>query len=449
MKKSYAIYKALILLGLPLIGGNIAQFSLTIIDTAMLGHYDPEVLASGVVAGSVFFILYIVGGGFSFALMPVVAAHDAREEDVQVRRSTRMALWLSFLFSLLVFPILYWSEGVLLFLGQSKELSMLAQNYLRIMAFAMFPALLDITLRNYLTGLKHTNIVLWATLVGLIFKIIVTWIFVFGNLGFPELGIRGAALATLVVHLIVLVIFVWYSKRYFSRHELFKNLWKPDFGALKSIFILGLPIGLTYLAESGLFSAAAIMMGWIGTIELATHGIAMQIVAITFMCHLGLSQGATTLIGNAYGRKDGPEVLRRIGICAVNITTVFSVLMVIIFLTFPHPLLGLFVDNSDPASETILIVGTGLLFIAAFFQLTDGLQAVGLALLRGMQDVRVPFIFAFISYWGVGFTTSYILGFKAGLGAQGIWLGLVSGLTLASILLLWRYWYQTRGQVLN
>ena len=445
MDKSLPIYKSLFFLGLPIVGGNIAQFSSSVVDTAMLGHYDPKTLASLIVASSVFFILLIVGGGFSFALVPVVAAHDARDEDTLVRRNTRMAIWLSIIFSTLVFPILYWSDSVLMFLGQSEELSQSAHEYLRIMAFVMFPALLDVTLRCYLTGLKHTNIVLWATASGLICKTIIGWLFVFGKFGCPELGIEGAALSTLAGTLVILIFFVWHAQRYFPQHELFKNIWKPDVAALRRIFTLGLPIGLTYLAESGLFSGVTIMVGWIGEIEVASHGIAMQIMAITFMVHLGISQIATTLIGNAYGREDSLEVLRRIGICAISMSSAFAFIIIVVFLSVPESLLSLFIDNSNPDSVAILSIGVSLMIIAACFQLTDGLQAVGLGLLRGMQDVKVPFIIALVSYWGVGFTTSYLLGIKFSYGPQGIWLGLVTGLAIASVLLLTRFWYKTRG----
>ncbi len=445
MDKSLPIYKSLFFLGLPIVGGNIAQFSSSVVDTAMLGHYDPKTLASLIVASSVFFILLIVGGGFSFALVPVVAAHDARDEDTLVRRNTRMAIWLSIIFSTLVFPILYWSDSVLMFLGQSEELSQSAHEYLRIMAFVMFPALLDVTLRCYLTGLKHTNIVLWATVSGLICKTIIGWLFVFGKFGCPELGIEGAALSTLAGTLVILIFFVWHAQRYFPQHELFKNIWKPDVAALRRIFTLGLPIGLTYLAESGLFSGVTIMVGWIGEIEVASHGIAMQIMAITFMVHLGISQIATTLIGNAYGREDSLEVLRRIGICAISMSSAFAFIIIVVFLSVPESLLSLFIDNSSPDSVAILSIGVSLMIIAACFQLTDGLQAVGLGLLRGMQDVKVPFIIALVSYWGVGFTTSYLLGIKFSYGPQGVWLGLVTGLAIASVLLLTRFWHKTRN----
>ncbi len=445
MEKSKYPYKSLLLLGLPLIGGNVAQFSLSIIDTAMLGHYNPEALAASVIAGSLFFVLYLVGGGFSFAMMPVVAACDSIGQDTEVRRATRMTLWLSCFYGVLIFPVLFWSKSVLLFLGQSAEISNLAQNYLRIMSFAMFPALIDLVFRNYLTGLKHTNIVLTATLAALLLKVFLSWILVFGNLGFPELGIRGAALSTFGAHCLIFVLFLLYSRRHFGRHNLFKNIWRIDTSYLKKIFNLGVPIGLTYLAESGLFSATAIMMGWLGTIELAAHGIALQLAAITFMCHLGLSQAATTLIGNAHGRKDNAIVLRKIGVATLNLTCIFSLVIICLFLAFPYSLLGMFIDTSNSESYAILEVGVRLIMIAAIFQLVDGMQAVGLALLRGIQDVKTPLVYAIFSYWGVGMTTGYILGFKFGLGAQGVWMGLVTGLTSAAICLLWRFWDKTQN----
>ena len=171
----------------------------------------------------------------------------------------------------------------------------------------------------------------------------------------------------------------------------------------------------------------------------------MQIMAITFMVHLGISQIATTLIGNAYGREDSLEVLRRIGICAISMSSTFAFMIIIVFLSVPESLLSLFIDNSNSDSVAILSIGVSLMLIAACFQLTDGLQAVGLGLLRGMQDVKVPFIIALVSYWGVGFTTSYLLGIKFSYGPQGIWLGLVTGLAIASVLLLTRFWHKTRN----
>ena len=438
------IFIALLLLGIPLAGGNIAQFSLTIVDTAMLGHYNHIDLAAAVVSGALFFSLFIVGGGFSFAVMAVVAAYDARGEDTKVRLSTRMTLWLSVFYALLVFPILFCSKPVLMFLGQSEVVSVLGQEYLRVMAIAMFPALLDVTLRNYLTGLKHTKIVLWATLIGLTFKLLLGWLFIFGKFGLPEMGIKGAALSTLVVHTIIFFIFVSYINRHFGHYKLFKNFLQFDKPTLRNIFHLGVPIGLTYLTESSLFSAAAVMMGWLGTTELAAHGIAMQLAAITFMVHLGVSQAATALIGDAFGRKQKPEVLRQIGYATLSLTVCIALAAIVIFLTFPEILLSFFLDSDNEARNAILTVGVSLIAIAAIFQLVDGIQAVGLALLRGLQDVRVPLLYAALSYWGIGISSSYLLGFTLGFGSIGVWMGLVTGLSAAAVSLLLRYLAKTR-----
>ncbi|MEE2775042.1 MAG: MATE family efflux transporter [Pseudomonadota bacterium] len=444
MKDNKSIYRALLFLGLPLVGGNIAQFSLTIVDTAMLGHYNHTALAASVVSGALFFSLFIVGSGFSFAVMPVISAYDARGEDNNVRRSTRMALWLSISYAVLVFPFLFWSKPILGFLGQSDNISTLGQEYLRIMGVAMLPALLDITLRNYLTGLKHTNIVLWATLLGLAFKFFFGWLLVFGKWGFPQMGIQGAALSTIGVHTLIFSIFVIYINRHFSRHNLFKNFFCLDKAAMNKLIKLGVPIGLTYLTESSLFSGTAVMMGWLGTTQLAAHGIAIQLAAITFMVHLGVSQAATTLTGNAVGNNEKPETFRRIGYVTLSVTFGVAFLVIAIFLSFPTALLSFFLDPNIEARDSILIIGLKLITIAAIFQLVDGLQAVGLALLRGLQDVRIPFCYAALSYWGVGMTASYILGFRLGFGELGVWTGLVAGLSTAAISLLVRYFNKTR-----
>ena len=444
MNKYNTIYMSLFKIGLPLIGGNLAMFSLTVVDTAMLGHYNPTALASSVIAGALFFIIFLFGSGFSFAITPLVAAHDARAEDTQVRIVTRMSFWFCLFYSVFSFPILYWSKHVLLVLGQPQEIATLAQSYLRIMSFGLFPALLDTTLRNYLAGLKRTNVVLLATVFGVAFKLFTSWLIIFGNLGMPELGIRGAAISTVGVHTLILLIFIIYAIKFLPRHKLFKNILRFETQGFSRVFIMGFPIGLTYLAESGLFSITAVMMGWLGPIELAAHGIAIQLAAISFMFHLGISQGATTIIGNAYGLNHNPMILRRIAIAILSVTALIAMVAIILFIYIPRELLELFIDPKGDPTGSIIPIGVSLLMIAAIFQLVDGLQAVGLALLRGLQDVRVPLIYAMISYWGIGAPTSYIFGFKLGFEAQGIWFGLVSGLTMASALLLLRFRAKTK-----
>ena len=431
--------KAILVLGLPLIGGHIGQIAIHMTDTLMLGWYSVEALAAVVLASSLFFVLFIVGSGFAWAVMPMVAAAAEESDDAQIRRVTRMGMWLAVLFGLLVLPLMWWSGPIFIAMSQEPELSYEAQRYLRIAGVGVLPALGVMILKSYLAALERTGIVLWITLIGALTNAALNYALIFGNFGAPELGIQGAAIASVSVNMVSLAILVPYGKRAFPEHALFQRIWRPDWAAFGKVFQLGWPIGLTNLAESGLFAASAIMMGWLGTYPLAAHGIALQIASATFMVHMGLSNAATVRAGRALGRKD-LDHLARGGIASIALSVLFSVVTVVLFLVIPETLIGAFIDPFDPDRPQIVAVGVTLLAVAAAFQLVDGLQVMALGLLRGVQDARVPMILASISYWVVGLPASYLLGFTLGLDGVGVWIGLVIGLALASVALVWRFW---------
>jgi len=232
---------------------------------------------------------------------------------------------------------------------------------------------------------------------------------------------------------------VAYIMKVLPQFELFKNFWRSDSEILKRVFLLGWPIGLTSLAEGGLFAASAVMMGWIGAIELAAHGIAIQLASLTFMVHLGFSQAATVRAGRALGRHDELS-LRRGGVTAIGMSAFFAVATSLIFLAIPETLVSLFLDPNEPDRAVLLRIGASLIMVAALFQLVDGLQVLALGLLRGVQDTTVPMFMATISYWVIGLPVSYLLAFTFGMGGVGLWLGLVIGLAVAAVLLLWRFW---------
>jgi len=204
------------------------------------------------------------------------------------------------------------------------------------------------------------------------------------------------------------------------------------------VFRLGWPIGATMLAEVGLFSAASVMMGWIGTLQLATHGIAIQIASMSFMIYLGLANVATIRVGRALGRGDARAIWRA-SASALLLQLSVAAVAVVLFLSEPRFLIGLFLDQSKPESGAIIAYGSGLLVVAAAFQVVDGMQAVALGVLRGLKDTRVPMIFALISYWLIGVTVSFLLGFRLGYGGYGVWTGLVLGLGLTALALVWRF----------
>ncbi|MDA7964241.1 MATE family efflux transporter, partial [Ruegeria sp.] len=269
---------------------------------------------------------------------------------------------------------------------------------------------------------------------------------IFGNWGAPELGVTGAAIASVVTQLVSLVAVVIYAVRAEPEHRLFQRFWRPDWEMLLRVLRLGVPIGLTTLAEVTLFAASTVLMGWLGQVPLAAHGIAMNLTSATFMVHIGLSNVATIRAGNALGRRDRAH-LEKGAIAVTVMSLVTSVLTIILFLTCAEPLISLFMEPDDPQRGQILAIGTGLLAVAALFQLVDGAQVIALGLLRGLQDAKVPMMIAALSYWVVGVPASYFFGFVQGMEGIGVWLGLVLGLACAGVLLLARFWLRSVRKV--
>ncbi|MEM6373853.1 MAG: MATE family efflux transporter [Pseudomonadota bacterium] len=437
---SYARHaRAAMVLGLPLIGGHLGQVAIGVTDTMMLGWYGVQELAALTAAGSWFFVLFLMGSGFAWAVMPMVAAFAAEQDDVALRRATRMGLWLSLGFAVLSMPLMIWSEPILLALGQTEAVADLGSRYLRIAGWGIFPALIVMTIKSYLAALERTQIVFWITIAAAVVNAAANYALIFGYWGAPELGIRGAAIASVATQVVMLVGVVVYAMRALPEHALFQRLWRADWEMLVRVFRLGLPIGLTSLSEVGLFAASAFMMGWLGEVPQAAHGIALQLASITFMVHLGLSNVATIRAGNALGRHDLGHLLR--GARTVTVLSVaMALLTMVVFVAMPEPLVSLFIGRDVDARADILAIGVVLLALAALFQLVDGAQVIALGLLRGVQDTKVPMILAGVSYWLIGMPASYALGFWLDWGGVGVWLGLVVGLAFAGVALMVRFW---------
>lgn len=442
-RQSYASHAyATLVLGLPLVGSHLAQMALHVTDTVLLGWYGVNELAAVVLAASMFFAVFILGAGFAQAVMPMVASALGRGDEVQVRRDTRMGLWLSIGFGLLTYPLFWWSEALLLGLGQSHEVAALGQDFLRIGGLGMIPALLVMALKSYLAALERTQVVLWTTLAAVGVNLVLAYAMIFGHWGAPEMGIKGAAVASLAVQVLTLVILAVYAGWLpeLRRFHLYQRFWRPDWHAMGQVFRLGWPIGITGLAETGMFQASALMMGWIGTEHLAAHGITMEVASLSFMVHLGLSNAATVRAGRAEGAGNA-AALRDGAKTAIALSFGFGVVMVTLFLTLPEQIIALFLDATNPDAAQIIRLGAQLLAVAALFQLADAMQVMALGLLRGIRDTRVPMIAAAISYWLIGIPCSYALAFPLGLGGTGLWLGLVVGLLAAAGSMMWRFWH--------
>jgi multidrug resistance protein, MATE family len=433
--------RATLILGLPLIGGHLAQMSLHVLDTVMMGWYGVTELAATVIATSVFFVVFILGSGFAQAVMPMVAQSIGAGDETAVRRAARMGLWLSIAYGAACYPLFWYAEPVLLALGQEPEVAALGQDYLRIGGLGMIPALVIMVIKGYLAALGRTQMALWVTVAAVPANGLLNYALIFGYWGAPELGIEGAAIASVTVQVLSMAALLIYAGalRELRHYHLFQRFWRADWPAMGRVFRLGWPIGVTMLAESGLFAATAIMMGWIGTIELAAHGITLEITALAFMVHLGLSNAATIRAGHSYGSNDMAG-LRGGARVVIALSLGFALVMIAMFLIIPSALISLFLDTSAPETPQILAFGIQLLAISALFQLADAMQVIALGLLRGIHDTRVPMLAAAFSYWVIGMPAGYMLAFWGGFGGHGLWLGLTLGLTCAAITLMWRFW---------
>ncbi|MFN4057732.1 MAG: MATE family efflux transporter [Roseinatronobacter sp.] len=433
--------RAVLILGLPLAGSHLAQFALAVTDTIMLGWYGVTDLAASVIGAALYFAFFTFGLGFANAVMPMVAAAAANGQETEVRRATRMGLWLSLIYAALVVPLFWFSAPLLTALGQPPEVVPLAQDYLRLMGLALPFALIVAVLKSYLAALGRTQMTLAVTVAAVFLNIALNWVLIFGNLGFPELGVTGAALASILVQVATVlglgIYCAWLPD--LRRFTLFQRFWRPDWQAMGQVWRLGWPIGVAMIAETGLFSAAAVMMGWIGTLELAAHGIALEVTAMLFMVHMGFSNAATVLVGRGWGIGDR-VAMRAYARATIFVSMTFAACTILLYVSAAAQIVGVFLSPADPLRDQIIVIGASFLLIAAVFQLADGAQVVAMGLLRGVQDTRVPMIIAAVSYWGVGLPASYALAFPLGFGGEGLWAGLVIGLSVAACLLMWRFW---------
>lgn len=432
--------QATIKLGIPLVLMQVTFMLISVTDTIMLGWLGVTQLAAGVLAFQLVFVALIFGLGISAALMPLVSAAAGRNDTQAVRRNVRMGLWvLSFAVILLMIPM-FFAEEILIALGQKAELAALAQDYVSIAQWSLIPAFLLTGLRNFLASLEHTRVILIITLLMAILNAGLNYLLIFGNYGAPRLELEGAAISTVLINVfgfISIVLYIQFSS--FSRpYEIFKRFWVPEWPAFVELIKVGVPISLMIFFEAGLFSAAAFMIGWIGTIELAAHGIAIQIASISYMIPLGLSQVASVRVGNAMGRTDRKGIdLAAKAVMAVSIA--MALVSAMVFLLMPEYLIRFFLDDNNSDAVTVLAYAVPMLYVAAAFQIFDTVQVVSAGNLRGLKDTKVPMIIASISYWPVGLSVAYVLAFPLGLGGVGVWGGLVTGLAVASLLLTWRF----------
>jgi MATE family multidrug resistance protein len=436
---------ATVKLALPMGLTQLGQVAMLTTDVLLVGRLGADAVAAAALGMNFFFLLFIVGMGIVTATAPLAAQAYGAGDVRGVRRVTRMGLWAGLIVGVPSSAALAFGEPVLLALGQEPKLAALAGEYLSTLLWCSVPAIWLIVLRNFVSALNRPRSALWVMLAGIPLNAVIVYAFVFGHWGMPELGIAGAGLATTLVQaamvLAQLAVAVWGKP--FREYRILARWWRVDWAKLRQIFALGVPIFIAFSLEAGVFIAAVVLMGWLGTVPLAAHQIAVQIASVTFMVPFGIAQAATVRVGHAVGRGDAAGV-RRAGWIAIALGVAFMAVMAILLFALRFELPALFLDTAKPESAAVIALAATLLIFAALFQMADGAQAIAMGSLRGMNDTRFPMLLAALSYWVVGFTLAYVLAFPAGIGAMGIWIGLATGLAIAAALLSQRFRRQSR-----
>ena len=430
------------LLAWPLVLTQLAQTATYATDVIMIGRLGATELAASALAVNLYSVLMFTGMGLVTAAAPLVAAElGARRHSVrEVRRTVRMALWAAFLFTIPAMAVLWHSEAILLALGQDPRLASQSAEFMRALQWALLPALVIVVLRNFVAALGLAWIPLVVMLAGVVINLIGNWALIHGHLGMPRLGLIGSGLASTLTYTamaLILAAVILVHKR-LRRTYVFGRLLRPDWQRLGDIVRIGTPIAFTLAFEVTVFSAAVYLMGLIDQVSVAAHAIALQIAAFTFMVPLGISQATTIRVGLAFGARD-PAWVGKAGSASLMMAMSFMALAAVAIWAFPRELASLFLDASDPANGPVLDLAVQFLFIAAIFQLADGAQVVGAAMLRGLQDTRVPMVYAGIGYWAVGLGGGAALAFWADWKGEGVWAGLALGLLMVAVLMLWRW----------
>ncbi|MER8545837.1 MATE family efflux transporter [Mesorhizobium sp. M0323] len=434
--------RAMLALAWPMVLTNLGQTAMTATDVMMMGRLGPDTLASGALGANLYFMPLIFGLGLMLATSPMMATELGRRRHSvrDLRRTVRQGLWLAILICIPIWALLWHGESVLLAMGQEPALAHQAGIYLRWLEWAVLPFFGYIVLRSFISALERPGWALIIVFVAVACNAFFNWLFMFGNLGIPSMGIAGSGLATTLSSTLMfagMAMVVMLEKK-FRRYRLFGRFWRADWPRFKGLLRLGLPIAGLLAFEVTIFNAAAFLMGLIDAASLAAHAIAIQIASVTFMVPLGLNQAVTVRVGLAHGAGN-PEGVSRAGWTAYVVGVSFMALMGLVMILWPHLLIGAFIDLGNPANAEVVALAVSFLAFAALFQVFDGAQAVASGMLRGLHDTKVPMIYAAIGYWGIGLPLGVLLAFRFGFNGVGIWIGLSSGLAVVAALLLVRW----------
>lgn len=435
MQNYRAHLKKNFLLAYPVMISQVGHMMVNVADSVMVGQLGALPLAGASLANVIFHLLMTFGIGISYAITPLVATADGQGDISKSSAVLKNGFLVNTITGIILFVLVVIGSPILFHLDQPQDVVTAAMPYLNIITFSLIPLMVFQTFRQFAEGLSKTRQAMFIVISSNLINIGLNYLLIYGKAGFPELGLNGAGWASLISRVILalwMIGYIYYHKA-FRKYRGGFLIGSYSKKLIKRLISIGLPAGLQFIFEVGAFGFAVIMMGWIGTEALAAHQIAVNLAAVSYMAASGLSAAATIRVGNQLGRKDVPT-LRAATFTLYAMVIVFMLACALIFIFGRYYLPSLYIQDVE-----VIQIASSLVVIAGFFQLSDGIQVVSLGALRGLEDVKVPTILTFIAYWIIALPVGYLLGFKFGWGAEGIWYGLVVGLTIVAIVMSIRF----------
>lgn len=427
-------------LAYPVMIGQLGIIMMGVVDSIMVGSLGPIQLAAASLGNSLVFLILIIGIGSSAVVTPLIAILLGAKRFSECGVYFRQSLFINVSLSIVMIFVIFIGINFLDYLNQPLDVIFSAKIYMGIVGLSAFPLMIYQTYKQFIEGFSMMKPAMIIALLANIINIFFNWVLIFGKLGFPAMGLAGAAWATFASRVFMttaIMIYVLNNKKFkdFDVRFHFRGL---NFKVIKKILQLGVPSGFQHFFEVGAFSIAVIMIGWIGANELAAHQIALNLASITFMIVLGISQASSIRVGYAMGESD-IKGIRRAGFTAITLGASIMSLSGLTFILLNRFLPSLYIDD-----QNVIEIASRLLIIAALFQLSDGTQAVGIGVLRGLTDIKGPTIITFTAYWIISLPVAYLLAFVFKLGVEGIWIGLLIGLTVAAVFLTIRFNYKSK-----
>ena len=430
-------------LSYPVIIGQAGIIMMGVVDNLLVGGLGAPALAAASIANGLFIVIFILGIGICSAVTPLVAISVGAQKQQNCGTIFTNGHIVNIVISTILMLITYFAADFFSVLHLPVQVVKLAAPYTKILSLSMIPVLIFQTNKQFIEGLSVMRPGMIISIVANIINGLVGWTLIYGKFGMPAWGLNGAGVATFCSRLfmaLTISLYIYYSAR-FRDLNLSMSIKNINFLIIKKVLALGIPSAIQYFFETGAFTFAAIMVGWLGTDQLAAHQIGLNLASISFMCTLGISTAGSIRVSNGVGKKDITET-RRAGFTAILLGEALMACFGIIFIVFRNNLPAFYIK--DPA---VISIASSLLIIAALFQIFDGTQAVGIGILRGLTDVKIPTLVTFIAYWVIGLPVGYILGFHFKLGVQGIWIGLMFGLITSAVLLTLRFNHKSKQKI--